>query len=329
MRQVCPKCNKLVDLPDDSDRAPCPTCGEVLILPKTYSVAVDPVAVKPSIPTLPLPSIQSMPPISAPSATAAPPSYVPIPPPGYALPSSPIIPPTKGYDHSYPISIPGGACSWILAIGFTLIFLLLPLPWCGSYPGNVSVYSQSFWGSLTNSFSASIIGEQEFKQELPLRAALRSDWWLLLPYLASLLIGLGLAWMHQFVKAPDFAFRVGPLGTVRAMIWPRRVEILLGITLIALAFFILMSLRGFGLEAAAAKVTANTYTEELAKTASTVDAERLKVRMGIDFAKFGMASGYAWWIAGLIHVILVMATVLIVWFEKRIHSPTPRIVAEW
>ena len=43
------------------------------------------------------------------------------------------------------------------------------------------------------------------KAEAALEKSLRSDWWLLLPYLLALLVGLAVAWSDRLVTAPDFA----------------------------------------------------------------------------------------------------------------------------
>src|SRR5476651_380481 len=42
MRQMCPYCGKLVDLPDDAAgrEAPCPACGKPFAVPKSYAPSV-------------------------------------------------------------------------------------------------------------------------------------------------------------------------------------------------------------------------------------------------------------------------------------------------
>jgi hypothetical protein len=325
MRQVCPHCAKTVELDDAAGDAPCPGCGQPIRVPTTYAVAVDPAAVKPTPP--PPPVAAATPPAPPPVRAANP---LPAPPPGFALPTQAIIPPSAGYASSFPVALSPTAMPWLVAGGFTLIFLLWPFPWAGSYPGGLTAYTQSLWGSLGNGFSTVTAVEQEFKQESPLEKAVRSDWWLVLPYMAIVVLGLALAWADRFVTAPDFAYRVGPLGTVRALVWPRRPVILLGLAGGSLLLFAVVSARGLGLEAAMKTVATARHAEELGRADLTsADREKLQTRIALDHARFGKANGQAWWLAGLAHLTVVGAAALYVGLERRGNSPPPRVVVEW
>jgi hypothetical protein len=326
MRQVCPHCAKTVELDTAASEAPCPACGTAIRVPATYAVAVDPAAVTASPP----PPVPPTPPARPPVRAATPSQAVPAPPPGFAAPSQAVFPPAAGYGSSFPITLSPPVLPWVVAGGFVLIFLLWPFPWAGSYPGGTTAYTQSLWGTLGNGFGTVTAVEQEFKQESLLEKGLRSDWWLVLPYVAVVLAGLALAIADRFVTAPDFAYRIGPLGTVRALVWPRRPFILLGLAGAALLLFAFVSARGLGLEAAMTSVAAANHAEALAKPdLSSADRERIQTRTALDLARFGKANGLAWWLAGLAHVAVAGAAALHLGLERRGDRPPPRAVLEW
>jgi hypothetical protein len=358
IRQICPHCQKMVEIPEDGNTAPCPQCSQSITVPKTYSIQVDPSAVKPSIPTItstPVspasatsgsPSQTSASPTTAPSASAPPlpppglppgmPSPPrlsadrPAPPPGLANPTI-IARPSDQYTGSFPITLSSNLIPWIVAGCLTAIFVLMMFPWSGSYSSGTSVYSQSFWGALSNSFTTNTSIEQVYNQEANIQKAVRSDWWILLPYLFLVLIGIVLAWADRLVQAADFAYRIGPLGTVRALIWPRRGLILFAIAAATLALFALETLRGFGLEAGIRTVALQQFDED-AKKAQGNSSETVKVnaKIGKEVASYGLASGYAFWLVALAHIIAIIATGLRIWLDDR--GPTtslPRMLFEW
>jgi hypothetical protein len=296
--------------------------------PPTYSIAVDPAAVAPVAPALP-PSPPAPAAPAAPAITATPPvnPNQPPPPPGYALPTPPSVSP--GYSNSCPMALSPGAIPWVAAGALLLILILTPFPWAGAYPGGSTAYSQSFWGALTSSFSSTIPFEQELKQESAIRKAIGWDWWLLLPYLFVVLSATTLAIADRLVTAPDFAFRIGPMGTLRALVWPRRQAILAVLAVVALLLFGLHALRGFNLHNGVKAVAAAKLSEELAAVDNSADRERVRAKVSIEEAKFGLALGTAWWLAGLAHLAAAGATGLHLWLESRGGSPPPRLVAEW
>jgi hypothetical protein len=253
----------------------------------------------------------------------------PAPPPGYALPTQAIIPPSQGYASNFPIALSPSVLPWLTAGGLVLVLLLTPFPWNGAYPGGSTAYSQSYWGALTSSFTSTIPFEMELKQESAIQKQMSWNWWLLLPYLFVVLAGAGLAIADRLVTAPDFAFRIGPFGTARALVWPRRTIIIAGLAAGALVLFGLQSLRGFNLPNAVKAVAEEKYADELSKVDNSADRDRVNAKIAIEKARFGLAHGFAWWFVGLAHLITTAAAGLVLWLDARGHAPPPRLVAEW
>jgi hypothetical protein len=346
MRQICPHCAKMIELPDEGREAACPLCQKTVPIPQTYSVQVDPIAVKPIVPPTPIPPlpppipVQVQVPVPIQSQTAPAPAPmtlppingpIPAPPPGYT-PSAQIkniIP--SNYQHSVPFTLSLNVVPWVAVVGLTLIFLLMPFPWCGSYPGGLSAYTQSFWGALGNSMTTQLSAESILKEEANIRGSLRSDWWLMIPYLLCVLVAAGLAWADRLVIAPDFAFRNGPFNTLRAMVWPRKSLILFALTAVALGLFALESLRGFGLESSCQTVVTNRFEKKLSEAGtSSVDREKVRYETAIDLARFGLDKGYSYWLVALAHVVVVAAAGLRLWLDDRgFAKPAPRLMAEW
>ena len=325
IRQICPHCFKSVELPDESagiDSA-CPACGKSFTVPKPYTPSVDPGAVRPT--SVPLPP----PPVSIPVPHTVDPNR-PAPPPGYAPHPGTVGVTSSQYSSATAMNLSSSAVGWIPVAGFTLIVLLSIFPWVGCYPGGISAYTQSFWGALGNGLSADTTAEQVMKQERALSDALRSDWWLLLPYLFAVLLGVALAWADRLATSNDFAYRVGPFGTLRAMIWPRRGAILYALAAVSAVFFALETLRGFGLEAAVRTVSVAKYKEEAEKVDNTADRQKVLTKIGVERASFGVGSGYAYWLVAAAHLIVLAAATGRIWLDSRgENAPPPRLVAEW
>ena len=329
IRQFCPHCLKSVELPETAAgcEAPCPSCGKSFAVPDTYAIQVDPGTVK-SIPALPpAPELKPVfPPLPAPPID----SNRPVPPPGYSPPPGAATVPTFQYAGSMALSLSPAVLGWMVAIGFAAILVLMFFPWSGAYPGGLSAYTQSFWGALGNGISADTSAEQVMKQEATLEKALRSDWWLLLPYLLAILFGVAVAWTDRLVTVPDFAYRIGPFGMVRAMIWPRRGMILFVLAAVALTLFTFESIRGFGLESAVRTVSVAEYKDEADKVDNTADRQKVRAKIGVKQASFGMQSGYAYWLVGLTHLAVLLSAGGRLWLDARGEgAPHPRLVAEW
>ena len=294
-------------------------------MPKAFAPRVDPGAVPANASAIPM---QPLPPAPPPPPPVDP--NRPAPPPGYAPPPGVTLPPTTQYVGSSVCTLSPVVLAWVPAVGLAFIFFATFFPWSGCYPGGITAYTQSFWGALGNGLTADTTAEQVMKAEASLEKALRSDWWLLLPYLLALLVGLGVAWADRLVTAPDFAYRMGPLGTLRAMTWPRRGAILFICTAVCLVMFALESVRGFGLEAAVRNVAAAKYKEEADKVDNTADRQKVRARVGVEEAQFGLRGGYAYWLASVAHLAVFLAAGGRLWLDARGETaPAPRLVAEW
>lgn len=333
MRQLCPHCFQTVELPETAagTDAPCPSCGKAFAVPKAYTPAVDPGAVKSSagqpVPSPTLPEPAAPPPGYAPSPTD---TVKPPPPPGYNVPTYNPTVLDGGYSNAASIAVPSSIFLYAAPIGFALILLLTLFPWVGAYPGGNTAYTQSFWGALTNGLGVDLVAQDVIRKEAELLKALRSDWWILLPYLLLVLFGAALAWADRFIDDPEFAYKLGYFGTVRALVWPKRGLVLLIVAVATLALFTMESLRGFGLEAAVKSVAAAKFKEEADKADNTADKQKIRIREGVEIAQFGLGGTTAYWAVAGLHCIIVIGVLGRMWrISRPAQAPPLRLKAEW
>ena len=287
IRQLCPHCLKLVELPDTAagTNTSCPLCAKSFRVPGTYTPSVDPSAGPTRV-------LLEKPPVSDPSASQKPPGLVPPPPPANLgpAPAPPpgLVPPTppssdalasgKGYGFTLTPKI----LDWVPAACLTMVFILTFFSWVGTYPGGVRIFSQTPWQALFATMSVNSLPEDLLSDEKKIEEKLSMSW-LMLAYLPLLVIAVGLAWIEKFAPGPNSGKWPAALAKI-APFWKFRTGLLGVLSIALLAFVILQTIRGFGLDAAVRhnvlettnRVTADKDADKDASKKSLTGEERKK-----------------------------------------------------
>jgi hypothetical protein len=322
---ICPNCTKFVTVPDEAagTTVPCPECRAPFPVPARY----DPVVSVPVAPPPPPPPVVPPPPVAPPT-----------PPPGLvpeALSAVRHAPPTvgAGYEHTVGITLTPSALAWVPAVGLTLILILTPFAWVGSYVGGSPVFSQSAWGSLWGASSRNFQLEELARQQGgwpdDVMNKVYSDWPLMLPYFLVLIVAVVAAWAERLVGTVDRTRLPRQLGFVGDA-WPYRTPILAGLATTAVILLAVQSTRGFGLERAMRQTVSERFAED--RTKAEGNQSKLAV---IDFkadqelSRFNLERTVWLELAFALHVIVVLAMIGRAWLDRRGAKPPPRLVLQY
>ena len=326
IRQLCPSCVQLVELPDDAagETVVCPRCAHPFPVPQAYTPTVDTAAGPPA----PMPPAADRP--------APPPGFVPPQPPGTPVAPPPPagatappvpVPTPAGYTHSGGFALTPQALGWVPAACLTVVLALSFFPWVGSYPGGVRLYSQMPWQAAFGYFTPSPLGSAD--DELALKSLVSMNWLLVL-YVLLLLPAVALAWSERFVRGtnPTPTNLPGPLARL-AVVWPQRFLLLTVLTGLLLALLLVQTWRGFGLEQAVDALAARTHEKEVSEADTLAKEQRAQVRVGQEVGRFALDGTTAlnWAIAA--HVVAVASVVGLWWLHRRGPKPAPQVRAYW
>lgn len=317
MRQMCPNCNRLIELPETAagtDTA-CPECSQPFRVPGSYTPSVDPAA-GPTAPTYPM--------VPTPAAPTR-----PVPPPGFVPPAPPPTTPdptSTSYAKTAALSLTPNVIAWIPAACLTLAFLLSFFAWVGSYPGGTGLYTQSPWGALFGKFSVGSVDSVLLQDEPEIKKSIRSSW-LLLFYFPLLFATVASVWAERVISMSA----VGPPDAMKG-VWTLRYTILAGLAGGLLLILLLQIWNGFGLELAIQKTVEDKFAEATsqAKQADkSSETNRVAVQKGQDLAKHALQSTTALSLALAAQLVAVLALVLAWWLDRRGPKPPPQLVLHW
>lgn len=335
IRQLCPHCLKLAELPDSASGSTvkCPLCNKPFSIPENYSPSVDANAGPGADPrsASPVP-----PPATEPKA-----SDVPAPPAGLVLPKSSASaypatassPPSAApasvplsdadYKHAWGITLAPGIIDWIPVSALTLILILTVFPWVGSYPGGTKVYSQYPWQAIFGNFERNIALEELLKDESAIEQKIGWNFWLMI-YLPALMATVFLAWLERLVHDPKPETVPGPLAWLPS-IWNSRFSLLTGLSLLIFLVLLFQLWRGFGLEVAIKQIIAENYADQAAKADTTPAKQRLSVKLGQELASRGLQGTWMLHMALVAHVVAI-GFMLLRWWQ---HYRGPSQPAPW
>jgi len=295
-------------------KVPCTKCGAILEIPTAYSPGVAADGGVPPSPEVPKP----------PEPVAH-----PAPPPGLnlaALNPQPIPPNAPATNAT------SGCCSctlnplwldWVPAAAITLAFLCTFFFWVGSYPGGTRVYAQNPWLALIGDLTVSPLPGNLIDDEKDIEANLRGNRWLI-AYFPLLFAALGLFWIERFLKNPTPTSVPGPLAWLPG-IWPQRVAMLTGLSLMLLLLIAVQSWRGYGLEnAIRARVNAQ-FAEEESKADTTPKRQMLTVMKGRELARYELLGTTALDVAIAAHTIAFLGMAGRLWLHRRGTKPLPSV----
>lgn len=354
IRQLCPHCLKLIELPAAAagTSVPCPLCAKSLRVPGTYTPTVDPSAgsTRPPVEKTPVPdpsSLEKPPPPGL--VPQSPPAPAPAPPPGL-VPTMPPSAPTTTYGCNCGFTLSPKVIDWIPAACLTVAFLLTFFSWVGTYPGGVRMFTQSPWGALLGEMSVSSLPEELLRDEKAIDDKLSMNWLMLL-YLPLLVVAMVLAWIEKFAPSP--ASGKWPSALKKASpFWNYRTAALGAIALALLGLVGMQCLRGFGLETAVRSVVAETanritaeedaskkklepeerkkFVDDAVKNGPVLDTTPKRQRYAVTHGGMLAASGLqtTMWLdlAILAHVLAVLGFALRFWLDYRgPNKPLPRV----
>jgi hypothetical protein len=210
---------------------------------------------------------------------------------------------------------------WIAPAALVVAFVLTFLPWIGVAPNGTPVYTQTAWWAARGSFETDPVGEEVMKREEALKTA--SGWSALLTlYLVLLVLVIPLAVAERVISrqgwtVPDL---VRPL-------WPRRQDILAGLSAALLLLLLLALFLGVGLETAAARAAEQAADEKVPPAAVTGRRpEKLRdLHRDVALGSFALhRSGWVKW-AVLAQFVALAGAGLTVWLDRHPERPEPRI----
>jgi hypothetical protein len=279
----------------------CPECGTAFPVPARYTPVVSPQ------PTLPPPP---------PAAPTLPPPPVPV----MELPS--------GYAHSRGFALSPSVVAWIPAVALLFIFFLTSTPWVGVFPNGHPVYTQGPWRAITGYPSRSIQLEKFLLKELPPPSVYdrtSSDWLLMLPYMLVLIAAVLLAWAER-LEASQIPTR---LARRIPGLWPYRHLLLAVLATLALVLLAAQAARGFGLERAMHAAVADKFEPQRKAAASPGDQQEVNFSEEQELARYNLERTGWFWLAVLLHILVVAAMLLQVALARRGNRPPPRIVLQY
>lgn len=323
IRQMCPNCVQLVELPESAagTTVPCPNCAKPFPVPAAYTPAV---AANPGPGSAPREGLDPTP------FPPAPPGLVPHPPsaapPGGALAPAPDA---TGYATSYTYSLTPTILKWVPAACLTAIFVLSFFPWVGAYPGGVRLHSQTPWGAAFGYFTPNILAEDE----TALKELVPSNWLMIL-YVVLLVVAVFVAWAERAIRDPA-AVRLPSGFEWLPGVWGPRYLLIAALCGGLLLLLAVQEMRGFSLETALhtrAVQTAESQrpVEDQGKPAQTfAEEQRMAIRTGQEYGKYNVSGTTALHLALVLHLAALAAAMALAWLAARGPKPPPQVQVRW
>ncbi len=328
IRQLCPHCEKLVELPDAAagGTADCPLCAKLIVVPAAYAPSV---ASGGGLASLPPPPVAE-PPKAAPPPPGLKPEVVTPPPAPQPDAVSPTPGVPTGYGRVLSLTFSPGWLAWVPVACVTFAVVLTLFTWAGTYPGGIRVYSQNPWWALFGDMTTDPGPAVLQSDETEIAKLLTGNRWLL-GYLPLLLLGTFLLWVERVVKNPTIQNMPGPLAWLPGL-WPKRFALLTVLTGLLLTFLVFQGLRGFGLESALREHTAGKFAKKLEDanaSNTTIQKQTVAAEMGQEFAKYHYQTTTPFRLAVLAHVLAFAAMLTRWWLHRRGAKPYPRLLMQW
>lgn len=343
VRQVCPQCETIVELPADSPgrMVSCPNCQNLIVVPRSYEAVVDPGV----IPVLASVTENRSVTVSSSEIPEPPPGYVPVPavPPihrvevgaasdfGATQMNSPKRDGTPGaaveYPHQCAVRLSAGWLAWISVFALTGILVLSFFSWVGAFPGGYRVYTQMPWQAMIGSFSTQTYFDETLAEESELKKHLSGNWSLMLPYLLFLLAGTGFAWAWRLVYPEVMEHWPPPWNTLKGF-WPSLPTLLTGLAAAGLFLLLVQWYVGFGLQLAVHARIAEEVArvQEQEKSLSKLPRPFL---IGEKTGRYSASPTTIFYVVLALQFITVLAMIGWLWLSRRVGKPAPQILVEW
>ncbi len=300
MRQMCPYCGKLVDLPDDAAgrEVPCPLCAKSFAVPSSYTPSV------------------------AEEKPAPPPGLVP---PAAATPEATLAGALN--DDESAMTFDGRLAGWLAPISLTLTLVsALFFSWCVSYPGGYRVFSQSPIQALFASFDQNQISSMQEMQKSII--AVISWNWLMLPFLLALIVVTVLAWLDRFYPKPTILSLPAPIFWM-VKFHTMRHTILIALTSFCLVLCLVQIVRGFGLESAIRTIATQAHAGDREKADNAMKSQVVDIAVGQEIGKWCLGGTLARNLAVIFLIVALESLIVRWWLEYRGPLPPPRLVLQY
>lgn len=339
IRQLCPHCQKLVELPDSAAGgvADCPQCAKPIAVPSAYApgvaagggLTVPPPPPVPAPVSPPAPTSYSTPAADQPPPPGLKPEVLNPPPPPEPVGPVPSVPVPSGYGSILSVTLQPGWLSWVPVGCATFALVLTLFSWGGTYPGGIRIFSQTPWWALFGEMSTSPGPEELLKEEPEIEKVLSGNRWLI-GYLPLLLLGVGLLWVERVVRNPTIQNMPGPLAWVVG-IWPKRFGMLAVLTGLLYVLLVFQAWRGFGLESALRERAIAKHKEavDAAAGGSTGEKQKVAVKVGEEFARYHYGTTTPFSLAVWAHLLAFLASLARWWLSRRGAKPYPRLLLQW
>jgi hypothetical protein len=292
MRQLCPYCGQLVDLPAEAagKETPCPACAKPFAVPMAYTPSV----------SNPLPAAEEK-------------------PPSVAMPSP------LGDQRECALTLSPRILAWVPAISLTVALVaVLFFSWVGSFPAGERVFAQSPLQALFADFSRKTVSAVQ-DEEKGLESLVRTNL-LMLPFLVGLLIAVFYAWLERLFPHPTLQTMPSFLAPLISL-WPRRFLLMISLTGFCLALILFQCWRGFSLETAVRDyAVAQVHAKQSDPLDTSVKQQTEQIRISQEAGKFCLSDTLAstW---GLIALWTALASLLLLgWLDRRGDKPAPRLI---
>jgi hypothetical protein len=211
---------------------------------------------------------------------------------------------------------------WIAPAALAVVFVLSFFPWVGMYPGGLSVYTQSAWEAAFGSYWDDPVfwGKVKGREAVRPGASVWAIFFLLFLLLALVVAFAAVILPRTQVKLPPAVEKL----------WPWRMAILGGLTVLAFLCLVAQLVTGFAVENAVRSEIAREF-EGQRKAAKTEEDHRIvDLREGMELDSLRLHRTVWLRLAVLFHLVAIAGVGLDLWLERRGRTrPLPRMDTHW
>jgi hypothetical protein len=211
----------------------------------------------------------------------------------------------------------------VAPLALFLVFVLMFLPWTGSYPGGYGVYAQTAFQMIAGWFSTDLVGDRVLKVSEEIPRYIRMNWLMVLFFLLLLL-----AW--ALTVAPIIMRqRLLTLPPAIQQIWPWRAVMEVATCAAVLLILLLQAAMGFGLENALATKVDEGLKSQRPADLTGEEREKWDIQKEAQLGQFNLRRTPWFRLAELFLLLAIAGTGLELWLEKRGPRQRPRVDFHW
>jgi hypothetical protein len=250
-------------------------------------------------------------------------------------------PAPRTYRHALPLRFNPVFLRWLVPVCLIAVVVFsIFFPWIGSYPGGVTIVSQTGWQAAFGDWTKGQLVEDLRKAAPPIEAA----WTMVDVPKASLLLILYqiLTWLAVLLAIAFIVFNLLPANTGGFIRGLRRWQglILGGVALLAFAFLLIETLAGFKLRTTVANqsnqfINEEAITKTIPPNVELQDKQKQLIQDLVQAARGAVLGAvsirYTWWFR-LAYILLLLAAIgglLEFWGVRRGKRPPPKIEFAW